>query len=136
MKFLNLASTEVSILIFQAHFHVHSFWQPKMTKSESFSWQPTNKGCTGLNDFGLLRDTPEHDQKPKPFSLYFSRTVLIVGIVAGFTFAVRFKKLGNYFHLVWHSKQIRSLLANQLSFETPKLWNRIKLKHDSVAEEF
>lgn len=88
-KMPHLNVNDIQILILQVHCHFDFFCQPKMTKSESFSWQSTNKGCTGLNDFGLLRDNPEHDQKPKAYSVYFSRTVLIVGIVAGFTLAVR-----------------------------------------------
>lgn len=60
-----------------------------MTKSESFSWQRTSRVCNGLYDFGLLRDTSSIvEQKPRISAFYFTKAILITGVIAAFTLTV------------------------------------------------
>ncbi|XP_065225938.1 uncharacterized protein LOC135849424 [Planococcus citri] len=61
-----------------------------MMKTESFNWQRPAKICNGVEDFGLLREkltNVDSDTKRRSFSsIFVSRTVFIVGVIAIITF--------------------------------------------------
>lgn len=65
-----------------------------MMKAESFNWQRTGKICSGIKDFGLLREKCTDDEnKPNFSSIYFSRAVFTIGVIAGITFIVSYSSV-------------------------------------------